>query len=84
MALLYKHICENIEQGSPLSDLVQVVPSLSERRVKYLLKRLKDEEKIFRRDLDDGLAGFLLRQRLKTEMSRVSKGNIRTWEKLGF
>jgi len=47
MALLHKHICENQEQGSPLSDLVQVVPSLSERRVKYLLKRLKDERKIF-------------------------------------
>jgi ATP-dependent DNA helicase RecG len=47
-ALLYKHICENQEQGSPLSDLVQV-PSLSERRVKYLLKRLKEEGKILPR-----------------------------------
>lgn len=46
LALLYKHICDNRDQGSPLSDLVQVLPSLSERRVKYLVKRLKDEGKI--------------------------------------
>ena len=46
MALLYKHICDNREQGSPLEDLVQVLPSLSERRVKYLIKRLKDDGKI--------------------------------------
>jgi ATP-dependent DNA helicase RecG len=46
MALLYKHICDNREQGSPLADLVQVLPSLSERRVKYLIKRLKDDGKI--------------------------------------
>lgn len=46
MALLYKHICDNREQGSPLSELVQVLPSLSERRVKYLIKRLKDDGKI--------------------------------------
>ena len=45
MALLYKHIVDNREQGSPLADLVQVLPSLSERRVKYLLKRLKDDGK---------------------------------------
>jgi predicted MarR family transcription regulator len=43
---LYKHICDNREQGSPLADLVQVLPSLSERRVKYLIKRLKDDGKI--------------------------------------
>ena len=46
MTLLYKHICDNREQGSPLADLVQVLPSLSERRVKYLLKRLKDDGKV--------------------------------------
>lgn len=46
MALLYKHVWDNREQGSPLSDLVQVLPSLTERRVKYLVKRLKDEGKI--------------------------------------
>lgn len=46
MMLLYKHICDNREQGSPLAELVQVLPSLSERRVKYLLKQLKDDGKI--------------------------------------
>ena len=46
MALLYRHICDNQEQGSPFADLAQVLPSLSERRVKYLLKRLKDEGKV--------------------------------------
>lgn len=46
MALLYKHICDNREQGSPLADLAQVLPSVTERRVKYLIKRLKDEGKI--------------------------------------
>ena len=46
MALLFKHICDNREQGSPFADLAQVLPSLSERRVKYLLKRLKEDGKI--------------------------------------
>lgn len=46
MALLYKHVSDNREQGSPLADLVQVLPSVSERRVKYLIKRLKDDGKI--------------------------------------
>lgn len=35
MALLYRHVYDNREQGSPFADLAQVVPSLSERRVKY-------------------------------------------------
>ncbi len=46
MALLFKHISDNREQGSPLADLTQVLPSVSERRVKYLLKRLKEDGKI--------------------------------------
>jgi ATP-dependent DNA helicase RecG len=46
MALLFKHICDNREQGSPFADLAQVLPSVSERRVKYLLKRLKEDGKI--------------------------------------
>ena len=46
MALLYKHVCDNREQGSPFADLAQVLPSVSERRVKYLIKRLKDDGKI--------------------------------------
>lgn len=48
MALLFRHICDNRDQGSPLADLVQVVPSLSERKVKYLIKRLKEVGKIHR------------------------------------
>jgi len=46
MALLYRHVCDNQEQGSPFADLAQVLPSLSERRVKYLLQRLKDDGRI--------------------------------------
>lgn len=42
-ALLVKHIQENRVDGSPLSDLVQVLPELSERRVQRLLGELRDE-----------------------------------------
>jgi ATP-dependent DNA helicase RecG len=45
-ALLLKHICDNGTKGSPLTELVQVVPSLGQRHVQYLLKRLKDEGKV--------------------------------------
>ena len=45
-ALLLKHIRENAAKGSPLTELLQVVPSLGPRHVQYLLKRLKDDGKI--------------------------------------
>lgn len=45
-ALLLKHIADNAAKGSPLPELLQVVPSLGPRRVQYLLKRLKDDGKI--------------------------------------
>jgi len=44
--LLLKHITDNAAKGSPLTELLQVVPSLAPRHVQYLLKRLKDEGKI--------------------------------------
>lgn len=45
-ALLLKHIADNAAKGSPLTELLQVVPSLGPRHVQYLLKRLKDEGRI--------------------------------------
>lgn len=44
--LLMKHIRENNADGSPLSDLKQVLPALSENQVRRLLKRLRLEERV--------------------------------------
>ena len=46
MALLFRHIQDHAVQGSPVSDLAQVVPSLNERRLRHLLQRLKAEGKV--------------------------------------
>lgn len=40
-ALLLKHIRENAREGSPLSDLVQVLPQLAKRQVRGLLQELR-------------------------------------------
>lgn len=40
-ALLLRHIEENRRDGSPLKDLLQVLPSLSREQVKTLLRELK-------------------------------------------
>lgn len=40
-ALLLRHIRENDSDGSPLSDLVQVLPHIGERRVQALLLELR-------------------------------------------
>lgn len=42
-ALLLKHITENATEGSPLADLVQVLPYLKYGRVRSLLQELKGE-----------------------------------------
>ncbi|MDQ8153067.1 MAG: ATP-binding protein [Gemmatimonadota bacterium] len=44
--ILLQHIRENAVLGSPLSELVQVLPSVSDRSVKRLLQELKVEGKI--------------------------------------
>ena len=45
-ALLMKHIEENQADGSPLQDLMQVLPSLTRNSVQSLLKELKSEGRI--------------------------------------
>jgi len=45
--LLLKHIKDNSEQGSPLKELMQVLPSLSKDQVQTLIRELKAEGKIF-------------------------------------
>ncbi len=44
--LLLKHIEDHAEDGSPIRDLLDVLPNLSRGQVKTLLQELKDEEKI--------------------------------------
>jgi ATP-dependent DNA helicase RecG len=48
-ALLLKHIRDHQEEGSKLSDLMEVLPSHSRRQVQNLLKELCDEAKIEQR-----------------------------------
>lgn len=45
-ALLERHIVDNGVDGSPLADLVQVLPNLGERRVQALLHELRAEKRI--------------------------------------
>jgi len=42
-ALLLKHIQDNREEGTPLRDLLQVLPSFSRAQVQTLLRELKSE-----------------------------------------
>ncbi len=44
--LLFKHIRENDVDGSPLSDLRQVLPALSGKQVQNLLRQLRDEGRV--------------------------------------
>lgn len=44
--LLFKHIRENNAEGSPLSDLRQVLPALSAPQVQRLLHELRDHRRI--------------------------------------
>jgi len=48
-ALLLKHIEENKDTGSRLSELMQVLPALSGPQVQTLLRELKSREKIHKR-----------------------------------
>lgn len=45
-ALLLKHLEESRDKGCPLSELHQVLPSLSSRQVRRLLQELRDEKKV--------------------------------------
>ena len=45
-ALLLKHIRDNNAAGSPIAHLRQVLPAQSDREIRWLLERLKDEEEI--------------------------------------
>ena len=45
-ALLLKHIRDNKQEGSPMKDLRQVLPALSERTIRYLLDELRKQGKI--------------------------------------
>jgi ATP-dependent DNA helicase RecG len=42
-ALLFEHIKDNRSEGSPLRELMQVLPALSRRQVQRLLTELRDE-----------------------------------------
>lgn len=44
--LLFKHIADNQKEGSPLRDLLQVLPALSYAQVRSLLQELKGERRI--------------------------------------
>lgn len=44
-ALLLKHIQDNQQDGSPLKDLLEVLPALSREQVKTLLRELKEAGK---------------------------------------
>jgi len=45
-ALLLKHIRENDEAGSPLSEMCQVLPALPTRQVQRLLEELRNEGRV--------------------------------------
>jgi ATP-dependent DNA helicase RecG len=44
--LLLRHLCDNSETGSALSELCQVLPSLSESAVQRLLTELKEANRV--------------------------------------
>lgn len=46
--LLLKHISDNSEQGSPMKELMQVLPSLSRRQVQILVNSLAKEKLIYK------------------------------------
>ena len=45
-ALLLKHIKDCGQEGSPVSELMQVLPACSRRQVEWLLQKLKDDGRI--------------------------------------
>lgn len=45
-ALLLKHIRDNESNGSPLFELKQVLPALSEDQIKKIIQELKEESLI--------------------------------------
>lgn len=46
-SLLLKHIENNQKEGSPLRDLMQVLPTLTRPQVQSLLKELKGDDKVY-------------------------------------
>lgn len=57
-ALLLKHIQDNAELGSPLKDLMDVLPSKSRGQVRTLLQELRDEDKAHPRGKRKGARWF--------------------------
>ena len=45
--LLVKHIRENGEEGTPLKELQQVLPSLKRSQIQVLLRELRDEGRVY-------------------------------------
>jgi ATP-dependent DNA helicase RecG len=45
--LLFKHIVDNQKEGSPMKDLLQVLPNLTRDQVKDLLRDLKKERRVY-------------------------------------
>jgi ATP-dependent DNA helicase RecG len=46
-ALLEKHITDHKSEGSPMRDLLQVLPALTREQVKGLLKELRHEGRVY-------------------------------------
>lgn len=45
--LIFKHIRENGDNGTPLNELLQVLPSHSRGQIQGLLRQLKEEDRIY-------------------------------------
>lgn len=57
-ALLEKHITDHKSEGSPMRDLLQVLPALSREQVKGLLKELRQEGRIYMTGVKRGSLWF--------------------------
>ncbi|MBL7132854.1 MAG: transcriptional regulator, partial [Phycisphaerae bacterium] len=57
--LLLKHIYDSGEEGSPLGELAQVLPALTKAQVKYRLKLLQREGKIYLKGKGRGARWYL-------------------------
>jgi ATP-dependent DNA helicase RecG len=56
--LLLKHIHENAREGSPLKDLMDVLPSKTRGQVRVLLGELRKAQKVHTRGLKRGALWF--------------------------
>ena len=58
MQLLLKHIRDSGQDGTPLGELAQVLPALTGAQVKYRLRLLQEEGRIFLRGKGRGARWF--------------------------